>query len=132
MERRVFKETPFPAWKLIYAVVCVGLIASMWTKHILLAVPMVIVLLLITDRLIRGEYVLESEVLIMRRGRFLKEKPLLISSIKFVYVFHGMAAFGGSVALVLDKGSIYLNPENTESFIKTLCQRNANIQVIEK
>lgn len=129
MERRVFKETLMTYYKLLYVVIAVCCVFSMWNKHIIVAVPLVIILLLITDRLVKGEYIVDSESVILRRGRFMKERALLINSIRSVKRHKGINAARGNIELVFDGYRVFLNPENPDSFIDALLKRNASISV---
>lgn len=129
MERRVFKETLMTYYKLIYVIVAVCCIFCMWNKHVVIAVPLVVILLLITDRLVKGEYIMESEVLVLKRGRFVKDRTILIGSVRSVNVYRGFKAIRGSVRLVMDGDVVFLNPENADGFVDALCKRNMNISV---
>ncbi len=123
MEKRVFKEQLTPAFKTIYAIAAAACITCAWFKLILLAVTAAVVLLLITDRLLKGEYVLETKVLTLRRGRFAKEKAMLIENIENVETRKGLDAFIGTIAIGHLGRKRILNPENPESFAQALAKR---------
>lgn len=130
MEKRVFKEALFGYYKLTYAVVAVACLILVWLKIIIPAVVMVIIMLLITDRLVRGEYVMESGALMLNRGRFFKERAVLISEIERVERLKGSKSIRGSVVISMADDKIFLSPENPDGFVDALLKRNPNIILI--
>lgn len=124
MGKRVFKEVLPYIYKLVYIFVAIQCLIYAWFKIMLLAVPMAVILLLITDKLIRGEYIMESEVLILHRGRFFKDKELLISMITSVRKSNSVL---GKIQIVYNGQKIYLNPENPDAFVENLKKRNESI-----
>lgn len=123
MEKRVFKEALPPAYKLAYVVIAALCVVGAWHKLVALAVPAAVVLLLITDKLTKGEYTLESQVLIMRRGRFFRDKILLVASIGSVRKRTGSARMLGNVEVECLGARYILNPETPDSFTECLAKR---------
>ena len=123
MEKRVFKEALPPCYKAAYAVIAALCVIGAWHKLIVLAVPAAVVLLLITDKLTKGEYAIESQVLIMRRGRFFRDKTLLVSRIDSVRKRESLARLLGNVEVRCDGATYVLNPENPGSFTECLAKR---------
>lgn len=123
MEKRVFKETLPPSYKIAYVIIAALCVICAWHRLILYAIPTAVILLLITDRLIKGEYTLESQVIIMQRGRFLRDKTLLIANIEKVEKRKGFDTFLGNVSLKYMGRTYILNPENPDSFTDCLNKR---------
>lgn len=131
MERRVFKESLLSYYKIAYAASVILCVVFVWKKWIIAAVPLVVVLLLITDKLIRGEYVVEQQVITLQRGRFVKKRHVLTDDILSVRRVRGAEAWRGNVVLTCKSGVFHLNPEHPDSFVAHLASRLPGIQVID-
>lgn len=132
MERRVFKEALPPTYRIAYIIVAVLCVLCAWLKLMALAIPTAVLLLLITDKLIRGEYILESQVIIMRRGRFLRDKAVLITSIESVSKVSGTRRMLGNVSLTAGGRRLTINPENPDSFVECLTRRMDGLRTEER
>lgn len=102
-----------------------------WTKTIVPAVFLVLVVIALTERVLHSGYVLTRDELIIIRGRFLRRKTILLSTITSCRPMTN--TFGWVHYLLLEYGDqrlIALEPVNEREFLKYLAlgMRRTKIQ----
>lgn len=128
MERTFSHRVTILEWSAI-ALFALGTLYGFWHRQnvalVVLGTVFVLLTILALDRALHTSYVLTpDDVLIVRRGRFSRERRLALADIKTIRELPLAFRLGNFVLLELTNGRVEsLQPENNKAFIAAIQKR---------